>query len=199
MALTDVTIASRAMVLAGIGQISDFDNEDTPSVVANELYETIITAALTTTRWRFATGQQQLQRNTAAPEARWDASYQMPTNPQILLLHAVTVLDYTIKYDRYEDKIYCDAVEDDVVIADYTYRPNVTEWPPYFTKAVIFELASIFAAAIATKVTLADALGRQAEMWYTKARNAEAQSQTTRKIKPRNLSVARRRNGRLQP
>jgi len=196
MALTDITIASRAMVLAGIGQITDFANDDTPSVVANELYYTIIDAALTTTRWRFATGQQQLNRLAAAPEARWDAGYQMPTSPPILLLHAVTVQDNTILYDRYEDKVYCNAVLDDVVVADYTFRPLPTEWPPYFTKAVIFELASIFAASIATKATLSDLLAKQSEVWYAKARNAESQSQTTRKIKPRNLSVARRRNGR---
>ena len=97
----DVTIASRALNLIGANQISSFTESSTEANVANNLYTTIIEGALTLTRWRFATGQQQLSRLTATPVSRWDSAYQMPTSPPILLLHAVTVNSNPIEYDRY--------------------------------------------------------------------------------------------------
>jgi hypothetical protein len=194
MALTDVNVASRALVLIGADTISDFDPSPatTESTVAKNLYEGFVEAAISKYRWRFATGQIDLSRLAAKPEARWDSAYQMPTSPPILVLHAVTVLSNPIKYDRYESKIYCNATSDDIVTADYTYRVDTVDWPPYFTEYVVYKLASVFASSIAQKATLAELLGQQASIFLQEAKTVEAQQQTTRQVKSRRLIDARR-------
>jgi hypothetical protein len=192
MATTDVTIASRAMHMIGGQQFASFADDSNEAKVANGTYEMVVEAALTRTRWRFSSGQQQLSRLAAAPVARWDAAYQMPTSPRILLLHAVTILDRPIKYDRYEDKIYCNATADDTVVADYTYYVKEQYWPPHFVKAVTLDLASIFAGSLAQKGDIATYYANQAELAYRHARWAESSSQTAKNVRTSSLVDVRR-------
>tara|TARA_R100001082_G_scaffold33544_1_gene17371 strand:- start:9810 stop:10391 length:582 start_codon:yes stop_codon:yes gene_type:complete len=193
MAVTDVTIASRALNLIGANEIASFDESSNEAKVAKNLYTPIIEAALTRMRWRFATGQQTLVMLTDTPNARWDSAYQMPTSPQILLLHGVTVLDNPITYDRYEDKIYANTTVDDVVNADYTYKAEAINWPAYFQKAVMYDLASVFAGSLAQKGDLATHYANSAELAYRTARWADSSSQTARNMRTSTLTNIRRR------
>tara|TARA_R110002167_G_scaffold43800_2_gene132163 strand:+ start:2794 stop:3378 length:585 start_codon:yes stop_codon:yes gene_type:complete len=194
MAITaiDVTIASRALNLIGANQISSFTEGSTEANVANNLYDAIVEGSLTLTRWRFASGQQQLSRLDAVPTSRWDAAYQMPTSPPILLLHGVTVLSKPITYDRYEDKIYTNTSVDDLVIADYSYRPDSQYWPAYFSKALMYELASVFASSITRKGDLAAHWATEAQREYTRAKWADSSSQTARRLRTSTLTAIRR-------
>ena len=90
----------------GGSPISSFDEGTAEADVVDAMYEDIARAALTSTRWRFATNQQVLNRLAAAPTSRYDAAYQMPSD--LLMLSAVTVNDDPIIYDTYGDKVYCD-------------------------------------------------------------------------------------------
>tara|TARA_R100000664_G_scaffold29822_1_gene41917 strand:- start:794 stop:1375 length:582 start_codon:yes stop_codon:yes gene_type:complete len=193
MAVTDVTIASRALNLIGANEIASFDEASNEAKVAKNLYEPIVEAALTRTRWRFATGQQTLIMLADTPESRWDSAYQMPTSPQVLLLHGLTIMDKPIQYDRYEDKIYANTTADDVVTADYTYKVDVIYWPSYFTKAVMFDLAAMFAGSLAQKGELATHYTNSAELAYRNARWADSSSQTARNLRTSTLTNIRRR------
>lgn len=193
MAVTDVTIASRALNLIGANEIASFDEASNEAKVAKNLYEPIVEAALTRTRWRFATGQQTLIMLADAPESRWDSAYQMPTSPQVLLLHGLTIMDKPIQYDRYEDKIYANTTADDVVTADYTYKVDVIYWPSYFTKAVMFDLAAMFAGSLAQKGELATHYTNSSELAYRNARWADSSSQTARNLRTSTLTNIRRR------
>ena len=183
--LTDIDVASKALVLIGANPISDFDEGTTESKVAKNIYETIVEAALTRIRWRFASGQQTLGRLVATPTARFDSAYQIPTEPELLVLHACTVLNNPIEFDIYEDKVFCNATEDDIVVADYTYRAATGNWPPYFTKALIYDLGGIFAGAIAQKGDLAEHYEKRSELHYQRAQTVESQQRTTRRINTR--------------
>jgi hypothetical protein len=185
MATSDIDIASQALVLIGANPISDFDEGSTEATVADNVYEMIVASALTRYRWRFATGQIALSRLASGPVARWDAAYQKPTDPMLLAIHAVTVLDNPIQFDIYEDKIYCDAATDDIVVMDYTYRSGTADWPPYFIRALVYDLAGVFAGSIAQKGELADHYENRAEFYYQKASNVEAQQRTTKRINAR--------------
>ena len=185
MALTDVDVASKALVLIGANPISDFDEGTTESKVAKNIYETIVEASLSRYRWRFTSGQQTLARLAAVPVARFDSAYQIPAEPKLLNLHAVTIISNTIEFDIYEDKIFCNATVDDIVIADYTYRAATNTWPPYYVRAVIYDLAGIFAGAIAQKGDLAEHYETRAEFFYVKAQNIESQQRTTKRINTR--------------
>ena len=194
MALTDVKVASRALVLMGANTIYTFTTNPstTEATVADNLYEGFVEAALSAYRWRFSSGQIDLSRLVAVPQARWDAAYQIQTRPPVLVLHAVTVLSNPIKYDRYEDKIYCDATATDVVTADYTYRVATQYWPAYFTEYVVYKMAGVFASSIAQKASLAEVLMGESARLFSAAKVIAAQQQSTRQMRSRRLIDARR-------
>ena len=186
MALTSTTadtaldICSRALILIGADPISSFDDGTTEATVAVNMYEDVAQSALVNTRWRFATNQKVLNQLTDAPTGRYDLAYQLPSD--LLMLHAVTVNDNLIDYQMYGDKIFADTSTQDVVIADYSFRANEETWPSYFTLAVEFSLAIIFATSIARDANLASLMTARAEATMAKARTMDSQQQTTRKL-----------------
>lgn len=196
MADLDVAIASRALNLIGANAISSFEDGITESDVASAFYEPTAQAALTTHPYRFASGQATLSRLVAVPASGWDAAYQIPTGgddtPAPILIRNVLVMDKGIQYDRYGDKIYCNATADDVVTLDYAFRPATSLWPPIFTHAFMLELASMFAGSITMKADLVDTYAKQSQMWFDKARHADSTQQTPRKVKTSGLLSRRR-------
>jgi len=144
------------------------------------MYEDIARSALTDTRWRFATNQAQLSRLEAAPTGRFDAAYQLPAD--LIMLSSVTINDEPIVYDTYGDKVYCDANEAEVLIADYIFRADESTWPPYFTIAVEFAMAAVLAMSAAKDASLSGMMDQKAQMSLMKARRLDSQQQTTRKL-----------------
>lgn len=180
MSVSKFTICSKALVLVGANTISDFTSNTTESLVAGQLYESTLENMLTRTRWRFATQQATLSRNASAPTARWSAKYAIPT--AALIINTVTVSDNVIEFDRYESDILCDASASDVVVADYTFQPSEANFPPYFTQALVFELASLFAGAIARNDSLSVLYQNRAITQLAIAKSQDSQAQTTRKV-----------------
>lgn len=186
MALTSTTanspidICSRALILIGAEPITSFEDGNTEALVAVNMYEDVARAALVNCRWRFATNQAVLNRLSDAPTGRFDKAYQLPND--ILMLHAVTVQDLPIEYQTYGSKVYADTSDNDTLVADYTFRAGEETWPSYFTLAVVYSLSIVFATSIARSSSLADIMAGQAQITMAKARNLDAQQQTTRKL-----------------
>ena len=174
----------------GGSPISSFDEGTAEADVVDAMYEDIARAALTSTRWRFATNQQVLNRLSAAPTSRFDAAYQMPSD--LLMLSAVTVNDDPIVYDIYGDKVYCDTSTNEIVVADYIYRASEAYWPSYFTLAVEFQVASMLSISIARDASLGSMMDQQAERQMIKARRLDSQQQTTRKLMTSRFIAQRR-------
>jgi hypothetical protein len=187
---TAIKICSRASLLIGGDAIQSFTDGTAESSVADAIYEDIARSSLTNTRWRFATNQAVLNRLSTAPTGRWDAAYQMPSGT--LMLNAITVEEQAIEYDTYGDKVYCDAVSTDEVIADYIFRAEEVNWPPYFTLAVEFAVASVFAISLARDAQLGTAMENRAERQLIKARRLDSQQQTTRKLNTSRFIAERR-------
>ena len=173
-------ICSKALVLVGANTITSFTENTTESTVANQLYESTLENMLSRCRWRFATKQSQLSRDASAPTARWAAKYAVPTGA--LIIHTVTVEDSVIEYDRYEDYPLCDASSGDTVVADYTFQPSEANFPPYFKQALVFELASLFAGAIARNDNLSNLYQQRAVTQLAYAKSQDSQAQTTRRV-----------------
>jgi hypothetical protein len=190
MATSNIDICARALVMIGAAPITSFADGTTEATVAANLYEDTVRDLISRNRWRFAAGQAQLSRRTDAPDAKWDAAYQLPSD--LLLLHDVTVNGDVIDYDRYQDLVYCDADEADLVYADYTFRALEGLWPPYFTTAVELTLASIFAYAVANQIQTADYMEKKALRQMALARNIDSQAQTTRAFDLSRFEKARR-------
>jgi len=177
---TAIKICSRASILIGGDAIQSFTDGTTESDVASSIYEDIARSSLTSTRWRFATTQVQLSRLTDVPASRYSAAYQLPAD--YLSINSLTINDNIIKYDIYTNKAFCDAVETDIVMADYIFRIAEEHWPPYFIVALELALAGIFAVSIARDAQLASAMDARAEIQMRKARTLDSQQQTTRKL-----------------
>lgn len=177
---TPIDICARALILIGADPITSFDDGTTESLVSVNMYEDVARTALVNTRWRFSTNQSVLNLLSAAPTGRYDRAYQLPTG--YLMVHTATVRDNIIDYQIYGDKLYADTSASDQVVLDYTYRADEQDWPSYFTIAVEYSLAMVFATSIARDSTLASLMEKQATSAMAKARSLDSQQQTTRKL-----------------
>ena len=187
---TPLDICSRALILIGAEPISSFDDGTTESTVAVNMYEDVVQAALVNSRWRFATNQKIVNRLTDAPTGRYDYAYQLPSD--MIMLHGATVNGNLIEYQVYGDKLFADTTETDTVIVDYSFRASEVDFPSYFTLAVEFSLAIIFATSIARDASLASLMTERAESSMAKARSLDSQQQTTRKLETSRFLTARR-------
>ena len=175
-----IDIASRALVLVGAEPITSFGSSSTEALVATNLYEDTVRATLSTARWRFATEQAVLNQLTDTPTGRFDIAHQLPSD--LLVLHGVTVNDTLIEYTVYGDKVFSDSTSADVLIADFTFRADEANFPSYFSLALQYTLASMFATSIARDDRLMQMMETKANQLMAKARNIDAQQQTTRKL-----------------
>lgn len=187
---TPIDVCSRALILIGADPISSFDDGNNEALVSSNMYEDVARASLVNTRWRFATNQVVLNRLTNAPTGRYDAAYQLPSG--WLMTHVVTVNDFPIEYQTYGDKLFCDEASTATLVLDYTYRAEEQDWPSYFTLAVEYELASVFAVSLARDQSLATLMAQQAASSMMKARNLDSQQQTTRKLTTNRFITNRR-------
>lgn len=185
-----IDICSRALILIGADPITSFDDGSTEALVAVNMYEDIARAALVNSRWRFATNQAVLNLLSDAPTGRYNKAYQLPND--ILMLHAVTQEDSPIEYQLYGSKVYADTTDADIIIADYTFRAEEQNWPSYFTLAVEYALATVFATSIARDSTLGGLMQGQGERSMAKARSLDSQQQTARKLTTSRFATERR-------
>ncbi len=177
---TRFDICNKALVLVGANIITSFDEATTESTVAGQLYESTLEAMLTRIRWRFATKQLQLSYQATAPLGRFKSAYQLPADA--LLIHTVTVNDNVIAFDRYGDKIFADTGSNDTLICDYTFQTSEAEFPSYFKQCMVFELASLFAGAIARNDNLSTLYQQRAIAQIAIAKSTDSQAQTTKRM-----------------
>jgi len=175
-----IDIASRALVLIGAEPITSFDDSSTEGLVATNMYEDTVRAMLSTARWRFATDQAVLVELSDTPTGRFDIAHQLPSN--LLVLHGITVNDNLIEFTVYGDKVFSDTTSSDTLVADFTFRADEVDFPSYFSLALQYSLASIFATSIARDDRLMQLMETKANLLMAKARNIDAQQQTTRKL-----------------
>ena len=175
-----IDIASRALVLIGAEPITSFDSSSTEALVATNMYEDTVRAMLSTARWRFATEQAVLSQLSDVPTGRFDIAHQLPAN--LLVLHGVTINDRLIEFTVYGDKVFSDSTSSDTLVADFTFRADEVDFPSYFSLALQYSLASIFATSIARDDRLMQLMETKANQLMAKARNIDAQQQTTRKL-----------------
>tara|TARA_B100002019_G_scaffold66422_1_gene57035 strand:+ start:1810 stop:2421 length:612 start_codon:yes stop_codon:yes gene_type:complete len=180
MANSKTDICNQALVLVGANTINSFDENTTEAKVSKQLYDSTLENLLTRCRWRFAIKQQQLSKLTTNPLGRYDSAYSVPSDA--LVLNTITVSDSVIEYDRYGSEIYTDTTSNDVVIADYTYQPSEADFPPYFTQSLVFELASLFAGAIARNDSLSTLYQNKATVQLAVAKAQDSQAQTNRRV-----------------
>jgi hypothetical protein len=190
MSVTSIEICAQALVMIGAEPITSFVDGTTESKVAGEIYEVTVRDLLTRHPWRFAMIQQQLNRLTAGPPlSTWGAAYQVPADT--MLIREVLVNGHPIDYDRFEDRIFCGANEQDEVILQSIYRVNEQFWPPYFVTLAVLQLASIFAYSVANQIQLSDFIEKKVLRHLAISRSLDSQAQTTRRLDVQHLITGR--------
>jgi hypothetical protein len=187
---SQIDIINRALVLLGADRISSLTDGTTESESASEIYPGVIEDLISRYRWRFAHVQIQLSRLADAPDARWDAAYQLPSDLKVL--ETVTVNDEPIEYDRLEDKVVCNAQSTDQVYAEYVIQNDESKWPGYFISLVVYELASLLSTPVGDREDLAERFEKRSLRQFGLAKNLDAQGVTTKKIKTDRFRKVRR-------
>ena len=178
-ARTDIEIAQRAMVLVGLEPLTSFTDNSDEALVMNTLYEDMVEDCLAQHSWKFATGQKQLSRLTAAPLDRWDAAYALPTAPAVMQVHTVTIDDVVQQYAIYERYIYINADANDDVVLNYMFRVDTQYWPPAFALWVIYRLASILGLSVTRNAEVAESYVQLAQQQFRMAKARDSQQVTT--------------------
>lgn len=200
---TSISLCNRALARVGSERISSFDDGGAASDVAGREYESLVTERLSGTfadgrvvNWRFAMELAEIGVPLAdEPADKWQYAYNLPAD--LLAIRAVRRGNGPVPFDRYGDKLFCDA-EADVVI-EYTFRQVEAKFPPYFTAALVVELASVFAMALNRDLALARELrllalgdGSRNPGFWGAARLADSQGRTTERFGAGRLVSARR-------
>ncbi|WP_419797625.1 MAG: hypothetical protein ACNI26_15190 [Terasakiella sp.] len=188
MSLTKIGLCSRALLKIGARTISSFEDGSAEAEVAQNLYPGVRDALLSSYPWSFATAQTRLARLTSRPIADFSYAYQLPVD----FLRALSVgtgdLGRGASYRIQEKRLHCD-MED--VVLTYIFRPEPTEFPPYFTQCLITHLAAEFCLPLTESASRGEALLRFGEKDLMKARNIDAQQQTPQQIDLNGLIGAR--------
>jgi len=179
------------LVLIGAKPITSFSDGTTESIVASNIYQDVVKAALSTYPWRFAMDQYELQMLSDAPSDIWSYAYQLPEN--LVLPVTVTQLGIVQDYDRYGSKVFTNSDNSvNPVVLSYIFLADESLWLPHFRMAVVYDLASLFGVAVAGREDLASQYAQRAEKAYAIARSQEGQSQTNTNITTTQLVRVRR-------
>ena len=181
MALTDIEVCQRALVMIGANPITSFTEGTTEATACANLYEGVKKDALSSYRWRFCMGYVNLSRLNDAPTAgEWEAAYQLPDT--VLHINTLWAGDRRINFDRYEDKVYCNASTNETVTAEGHFEVDEQFWPPYFAHHMALRMAALLAEPIGAKTDLANKFEEKVMRHGALARNADSQGRTPARI-----------------
>jgi len=184
---TDIDIASNALLLIGENPIASFTEDTVAALIAANLYSSSYESLLTLHPWRFASTKAILSRLTATPTNQWNYAFQLPAD----FLVAQHVDEGNDNYQIYADKLYSN---NETMILDYTYKPDESFLPAYFTQLLELRLASVFAIPITESATRGEYYAGLAEKQLQKAKTIDSQS--TPSIGPAALEGSRLINSR---
>lgn len=188
MALSDIALASRALIRIGAAPITSFDDGTAESEIAGALFGPIRDALLSSYSWSFATGQLQLTQLETAPIADFANAFQLPIDYLRALSAGTSGKGRGLNFRIARNALHTDA---DSVLLTYIFRPEEEEFPAYFDQALIARLAAEFTIPVTENTSRAESLYKLAEMEFERARQIDAQQDTPGRIEDFSLIKAR--------
>ncbi|MCK6417825.1 MAG: hypothetical protein L6Q57_02660 [Alphaproteobacteria bacterium] len=188
MPLTDIALCSRALIRIGAAPITAFDDESAEAEISGALYAPARDALLSSYPWSFASGQVALSLLPEAPLADYPYAFGLPSD----FLRAISVgtgskgrgLNYRIARSALH-------TFSDSAVLTYVFRPDESEFPPYFDQALIARLAAEFVIPVTENTSRAEALFALAEKEFQRARQIDAQQDSPNRIENFSLIDAR--------
>lgn len=187
MATTDLEICISALLLVGADEITSFDDASREAKLCKRLYENTKQKMLQTNNWGFSLAMVELSKTTlATTSAEYDFGYlyeyQLPTDFLRLIKKNTPTNDYTIVGDKL-------MTSDDEVQVLYQYDVSESEFPAYFTQAVIYEMTKLLASALLQDDTAIEIWSSLAARELVIAKNIDAQNTPSVEIDPSNFAL----------
>lgn len=172
MALNDVALCSRALIRIGASPIASFADGTAESEIAGALYGPTRDALLSAYGWSFAMGQAALTQLSQSPLADYQNAFQLPNDFLRAISAGAGGRGRGLNYRIMRGALHTDAQE---VILSYIFRPDESEFPPYFDMVMIARLAAEFCIPLTESTSRADSLLRLADIEFSRARQIDAQ------------------------
>lgn len=188
MALSDVALASRALIRIGAAPIMSFDDGTVESEIAGALFGPVRDALLSAYGWSFALGQAELVRLETPPLADFNYAFALPNDFLRALSAGTGGRGRGVSYRIARGALHTDV---DGIMLTYIFRPEEEEFPPYFDAALIARLASELTIPITENTSRAESMFKLAELEYERARQIDAQQDTPGRIEDFSLINAR--------
>ena len=187
MALSSIALCSRALLKTGTRSISSFDEGTAEAEVASSLYSPTRDALLSSHSWSFATAQTTLPRLDATPVADYQYAFQLPSD-FLRVLSVGVDRGHGLDYRIFEKRLHANVPD---VVLSYVFRPNETEFPPFFDQALISRLAAEFCIPLTDSTSRAETLMKVADVEVKRARIADTMQEPTQAIEDYALIKAR--------
>ena len=188
MALSDVALATRALLRIGAAPINSFEDNTAEAEIAGALFAPTRDGLLSSYPWSFATAQKPLAPLAEQPAADFQFAYQLPGD----FLRAVSVgqgrRGRGVEFRIGGDKLLSNASQ---ITLSYIYRPPEGGMPPFFEQVLIAALSAEFCLPLTESSTRAKLLFDQAEDLFDKAKTTDAQQDTPNRLEDFSLINAR--------
>lgn len=181
MAITDIDVASMALVMIGANPITSFVDGSREAVTASILYNKITRGEMSAYPWRFLTTQTELDREAVTPVGgEWNASYTVPASSLRVL--SVKVNGISVSFDKFEKSIYTNTSENDILVAEYLHDVSEANWPHYFINHMAYLMGAIFASALGRDGNLSTFWEKKATVAKSVAMTSDSQARTTKRL-----------------
>lgn len=172
MAISAISLCSRALLKIGAGSISSFADGTVEAEMAANLYPGIRDGLLSAHPWSFATAQASLPRMEAEPVADFKYAFMLPTD----FLRVISAgagkkgrgLDYRIE----ERRLHCNSTS---VMLSYIFRPKEENFPAFFDMALCARMAAEFCIPLTESSSRAEFLLKVAEDLFRQAKVIDGQ------------------------
>ena len=188
MALSALVLCSRALLKIGAQPVASFEEGTAEAEVAANLYPSVRDAMLSSHPWSFALGQMDLPRLAAAPHADYAYAYQLPADFLRVLSAGSGGSGRGLLYRLHEQRLHANAPQ---VTLTYVFRPQESEFPPFFASALVTRLAVEFCIPLTESTSRAEMLHRLAEAEFRNARRTDSQQDTAKAVEDFPLIMAR--------
>tara|TARA_E500000318_G_scaffold82297_1_gene77646 strand:- start:84 stop:668 length:585 start_codon:yes stop_codon:yes gene_type:complete len=193
MALSDVALCARALVMIGAAPVSSFEEDTAEAEIARMLYPVIRDGMLAGYPWRFAARGAWLAR--LSPQAgevsgtpkEASSLFALPGD-FIRLLSLENGGGKVTRFELRDRAVMCDA--DDAFLT-YVGRLPEASFPAWFDLALIARLAAEFCLPLTESSSRAEYLFKRSEDQFRSARLADAQQSTPHAIDDFSLISAR--------
>lgn len=180
MSYNDVALCARALIRLGAKPISSFEDGSAESEICGALYPHARDALLSAYGWNFATGQVALSQLEETPIGGFKYAYALPNDCLRGLSAGDANISYGVDYKIMRGKLYSNS---DTITLTYIFRPDESEFPPFFQTALILRLAAELCIPLTENTSRFDAMMRIAETEFAKARQIDAQQDRPQRLR----------------